>query len=369
MSTVFVRNVITLVGLSLALPSACSSDVEKIPARTPDDDGGEAGMPSSSATGGEAPGAVGASGGEAASAGAAGLPTPEGGSPAGGGQSDGGAAGAGNICPGVSPDTDADGIPDACDDDDDNDGFPDTDDPMPLDASVPGDFSTPAAILADSRVKAALEGAAAKGLNVATHLETDAPDITGYYVLGDGAGTFVATGNNVGIGTHRIGYELRYTTHPETTTVDSADVGFTRGRADVFELANGQLLRGTANEITIYARVKSACTTGNASFTVWSIAIISASVDSATGSWTSHAEVGVDVLTQGTAGCRSQYIANFATVGGWYGVSTPVATKTAVSALKYMCKDEGIGYVPTETWTRSDGSACQCTTNFGVSCK
>ncbi len=365
MSTVFVRNVITLVGLSLALPSACSSDVEKIPARTPDDDGGEAGMPSSSATGGEAPGA----GGEAASAGAAGLPTPEGGSPAGGGQSDGGAAGAGNICPGVSPDTDADGIPDACDDDDDNDGFPDTDDPMPLDASVPGDFSTPAAILADSRVKAALEGAAAKGLNVATHLETDAPDITGYYVLGDGAGTFVATGNNVGIGTHRIGYELRYTTHPDTTTVDSADVGFTRGRADVFELANGQLLRGTANEITIYARVKSACTTGNASFTVWSIAIISASVDSATGSWTSHAEVGVDVLTQGTAGCRSQYIANFATVGGWYGVSTPVATKTAVSALKYMCKDEGIGYVPTETWTRSDGSACQCTTNFGVSCK
>jgi hypothetical protein len=33
-----------------------------------------------------------------------------------------------------------------------------------------------------------------------------------------------------------------------------------------------------------------------------------------------------------------------------------------------MCVDEDRGYVPAETWTETDGTPCECTSDFAVSC-
>jgi hypothetical protein len=292
---------------------------------------------------------------------------------AGGEGGEGGAAPADN-CPNVDnsdqTDTDHDGLGDACDPDDDNDGFPDGDDPAPLDASIPGDFSTPEAILTDPRVKTALKAAADAGYPVATHTEHDAPSVTGYYTSPDATGTFVATGDGTGVGNAIAGGESRITM-TSSDTFDSAGINFTGGSPVSFGLARGQMLRGTGHEISVYATGKSVCTIGGAHYTVYLVGISSATIDANNGNWKDNAAVGVAILTDGslTTACADSFVGNSELEGGWYASQRPLTTKIEPSALEYMCVDGGSGYIPEETWTGTGSKACSCGTDYQVHCQ
>ena len=65
--------------------------------------------------------------------------------------------------------------------DSDGDGFIDVADPAPNDASNPGDFSTPEKILANPKVKKALDIAKAHGVDLNPKLGKNPPNLTGYY--------------------------------------------------------------------------------------------------------------------------------------------------------------------------------------------
>ncbi len=229
-----------------------------------------------------------------------------------------GGADAGDVivdnCPSVDNpdqlDTDHDGLGDACDPDDDNDGFPDGDDPAPKDATMPGDFSTPEAIIQDARVKAALAGAKAGGLEIPTHLERETGNVSGYYVLADGTGSFVATGDNTNVGNRVVGNETRFD-DAGNGLVDAVNVFFTAGAPISYSFSKGQLLRGTSTAVSLYSRTKSVCTEGGSNYTMYFIGITSATIDTTTGDWTNNESVGVNVGTVGTltTACRQRYAA------------------------------------------------------------
>jgi hypothetical protein len=276
-------------------------------------------------------------------------------------------------CPGVDNtdqlDTDHDGLGDACDPDDDNDGFPDGDDPAPKDATIPGDFSTPEAIIQDPRVQAALAGTKAHGLEIPTHLEHETGDVSGFYVVADVTGSFVATGDNTDVGNRIVGSETRVDDVGDGL-VDSVNIGFTSGAPIGFSFSKGQLLRGTSTAVSLYSRSKAVCTEGGSNYTMYFIGITSATIDATTGDWTNNASVGVNVGAVGTLTtvCRRRYAGNAEVLGGWSADTYPLSKKVAASALRFMCVDGGHGYVPTETWSRAGGQACQCTTAYAVSC-
>lgn len=327
-------------------------------------------------------GAAGASEGGAATSGSGGSPgageaghsgvTSGGGGPSAGA---GGAAGESSAddCSAVDnpgqTDTDGDGVTDACDEDDDDDGFRDGDDPAPLDPSIPGDFSTPEAILANPLVKTALKGAADANAAVATHTERTPPDVSGYYVTADGGGEFVATGDGTDIGRLLAGSENRLTSGKDDT-IDSAWVGFTSGSPYGYGTSLGELLRGTSNEITVYSRGKAICTEGGAHYSYWTVTIGSATIDSS-GNWTDQRSILVNVLTDGTlnAACANRIGGNAEVTGGWSAVTTPLTKKVkTTSSLQYMCVDGSSAYIPEETWRESGGNACECGTDYTVSC-
>src|SRR5690606_41282231 len=70
----------------------------------------------------------------------------------------------------------------------------------------------------------------------------------------------------------------------------------------------------------------------------------------------------------GTTPCEEFLIGNFHEAGGWYFATAPIQTKITPDQLQLMCVSEQKGYVPTETWTHTDGSACACGTDYEVNC-
>ena len=108
-------------------------------------------------------------------------------------------------------DTDNDGSGNICDLDDDNDGFDDTEDPDPLDAANPGDFSTPQAILADARVQAAIQQLESQGIHIQASTDLDPPSIAGNYLWAENEGVFTATSNGEQVGNLRVGSVFTYT--------------------------------------------------------------------------------------------------------------------------------------------------------------
>lgn len=307
------------------------------------------------------------------SEGSGGVPTASGGTAAGGDDSGDASPDPVDNCPDVDDpdqtDTDGDGEGDLCDDDDDGDGFIDGDDPAPLDPDIPGDFSTPEAILSDGRIQEALERAREAGVDIVAHTEREAPDVAGLYQREDGGGEFVASGNGEDLFRGIVGSEWRLSV-PDDDHVETVSVSFSLADPISYSLAESQLLRGKDVEFTIYERSKRVCTESDSNHARWGIGITSATLDAATGDWLDLKSLSVTVATEGilTNACEDRAAGDTATEGGWAVSVTPRVKKMNVEDLEYLCVDEAKAYAPTETWSRSDGTACECTTDYEVAC-
>jgi hypothetical protein len=266
-------------------------------------------------------------------------------------------------------DTDHDGIPDACDDDDDNDGFVDGDDPAPKDPTNPGTFYTPEQILANQHVQDALAAAKAAGHEVKAFTQHGAPAIAGYYVKPEGEGKIVASGNSANVDNGLSGLEIRVDVD-STDHLTLADVGFLNG--SLFGVAGtetGALLRGENDEFTIYYRRVTRCPEPNQDSAVYSIGLTYAKLYD-NGDWLTVRTLAVSVAVTGTvtANCAAEYTGNLETPGGWYESEAPRYVPTPLSDLSYMCTDDNVGYVPSENWARKDGTECTCTLDISVDC-
>jgi hypothetical protein len=225
-------------------------------------------------------------------------------------------------------------------------------------------------ILNDPAVQSALEDAADQGVDVATHVEKDAPDPTGYYSYALGVGTWVASGNGANVGYKTTAAELRADLQANGN-VDTAMVSsFENEPPSSYRLETGYLLRGAGNEITLYGRRSFECTLGGSSYTVSQVYIWTGVLEAGTGDWVDQVQFTVTTATEGelTSDCEVGLVGDTEFVGGWAVAKIPIATKIGVEDLTMMCVDEGRGYIPTEFWTDSFGDRCECTTNVVVAC-
>lgn len=270
---------------------------------------------------------------------------------------------------GATPfDTDGDHLADTCDDDDDGDGFRDADDPAPLDASIPGDFSTVESLLSSPLVKAALDALDLTSFGLRRDLDTMPPDITGYYASPQGGSTEQSS-NRSDLGRARARRETRYDLEPDTLVIDSADVYAPSGSPSSYGIGIGNLFRGVGARFTIYARELFVCTAGGANFTGARISITSGEVGS-DGSLVDLRNLLVTVHTEGALNnaCRNLQAGDLESSGGWVANRLPDALRVAPTALELMCIDQDAGYVPTESWTRTGGAHCNCRESYQVTC-
>lgn len=250
----------------------------------------------------------------------------------------------------------------------DGDGWIDADDPAPDDAAKPGDFSTPEAILMDGRVKRALDAAQKAGYPLRPSLARSPRDPSGLFRQEDRAGRFVATSNGADVGIRLAGAELNLTVYGDLT-LDAAAISFTGGKPTAFSVSQGAQVRGTDEVVTTYTRTKQTCTLAGADFTVWSVGV---STDSeAKGATPQTVSLRVTIGTAGelNSACADYLVANVEEDGGWSAAVVPSARRITPSEAQFMCKDAGAAYVPTQRWTRKDGTSCECTKDYAVSCE
>ena len=239
----------------------------------------------------------------------------------------------------------------------------------PLDTDAPGDFSTPEKVLADPRIVAAIEGLRDAGFEFEPHLETDPPDLTGYFRKADGEGEFVANSGGGGIGVNMVGFEVRTRlTEDRDRTLDTARVGFTSGEPISFSIVTSQTLRGTGNEFTIYTTVRSVCTEAGTNYERFAVAIDTGTVDAA-GNLIDTLGLNATVATEGelTDKCASRANGLTENENEWSASLVPLQAKVEASELEFMCVDAADAFVPTERWSR-DGTTCECTLDYEVSC-
>ena len=279
-------------------------------------------------------------------------------------------------CPGLENssqlDTDLDDQGDVCDFDDDGDGFNDDDDPAPLDNTVPGDFSTPEAILSNPLIRQALDETALQGIVITPDLGLDPPDISGYYVFAEGSGMAIATSDGTDIGSPLVGSERRITVNPDNTTT-GATVSFTMGNPIGFGAGQGVRVpyRGESNHFSSYGRSGLTCTEGGSNYAVQSVVILVGNSDVATGNIVDVTAIGVTVNTTGnlTPVCASRFGGNTESVGEWLVTTEPLFERVQPASLTYMCVDDDAAYAPTETWVGSDGLDCSCTESYMIMCQ
>lgn len=263
-------------------------------------------------------------------------------------------------------DTDGDGQGNVCDDDDDQDGFADEEDPEPLDVDVPGDFSTPEKVLADPRMADAIESLREAGFELETYLETNPPDVAGYFRKEAGEGEFVANSGGGGVGVAIIGSESR-TLLSENGRLETSKVSFD-SEPIAFSIVTGQTLRGTGKKFTIYRTSRSVCTESDSNYVRYFVTIESGKVN-ANGDLVDVLSLGLTVASQGelTPDCADRANGLTENENEWTAALAPLTSKLEVSDLEYMCVDGDFGYAPTETWSRA-AKACECTLDYQVSC-
>ena len=277
-------------------------------------------------------------------------------------------------CPNIeNPDptnTDGDLLFDVCDPDDDGDGFNDENDPAPLDPAIPGDFSTPEAILSNDAMALALQEAEAAGYPVVTELGVNPPDLSGYYIREDAAGSFPVNSSSFDQGRGWVGAESRVE-QTSNNFIKGAAVSFTSFEPISFSISEGTIVRGDGNSYTTYSRTKGTCTEENSDYEIFSVSITSATVNETTGDIESLRGVSttVDVAGELTTACADRTTGLRELVGNWSVSEVSVVRKVIPSALSYMCVSDDDAYVPTETWINNDGLSCSCTLEYQLVCE
>ena len=277
-------------------------------------------------------------------------------------------------CPGIDnpsqQDTDGDGQGDACDLDDDGDGFNDVDDSAPLDNTIPGDFSTPEAIINNPLMRKALGEARALGIEVRTDQGLSPPNLTGYYVRDDLNGVFTATRNGQSVGFRLVGRETRMISKPGNF-IDRSGVVFTDQKPIAFSIGQGSIIRGEGNFFTVYSRGKGTCTEANSDYDTFFVAISSSTLDPSSGDILYTTSLGVTVDTDGelTTACISRIAGDAELKGGWSIFSNDLINRSEAANLQYMCVDGDAAYAPTEIWKNTSGLSCSCTKSYTMICQ
>ena len=267
-------------------------------------------------------------------------------------------------------DTDGDGAGDACDLDDDDDGFADVDDPAPLDKTIPGDFSTVDAILADDAIRNAIAEAEAVGFTLPTLRGLSPPDRSGYYRRADITGRSPFNSSGTDQGRPIVGGEFRIDQLPDNSYT-SATVNFTSNQPISYSVAEGSLIRGEGNRYTTYARVRSTCTESGSDYSTFVVSIASANINAISGNIEDYRSISTTVSADGTLtqACADRSSGDSELPGSWAVYEIPLATKAQPQELIYMCVDDDAAYAPTETWLSSDGLACSCGEDYQISCQ
>jgi hypothetical protein len=262
-------------------------------------------------------------------------------------------------CPPTSPDSDGDGLVDACDPDDGNDGFSDSQDPWPMDVARPGDYSTPEKILAAPAVVAALAAAKKAGAELAIQTGTTPPELTGHYIKWFGEGRGIASSDRRAVGMRLSGSESRLTVRKGIAT--GAWVSFVPDRRLSFGVNEITLVRGQGDLYTLYEMRRVPCSDGKG--TKLMVSLLSGTWDSTAGRRRDERSLSVVVQMDGkssAAECKDK---------AWWVDHTPEIVQVEPGALNFMCRDGATAYVAGESWTRPDDSTCMCTSDFQVSCK
>ena len=268
-------------------------------------------------------------------------------------------------------DTDNDSKGNVCDSDDDNDGFNDNDDPAPLDPSIPGDFSTPEAIMQHSLIRKAFEEVENKGFDIPTKQALTPPNLTGYYLLDDSHGTFLATSNNTDVGKSLIGSEIKFLSEPNNH-ISSTNVFFDNTQPLGYTLEKGSLIRGENNQFTIYSRGKSTCTENGADYKMYFVKVSTAELDTNSGNILNTKNLSVTVATEGnlTTTCANRWAGEGELKGGWTLYTSDLKKRIRdINDFNHMCVDDNNAYIPTEIWTNNSGKSCTCTKEYKVSCQ
>ncbi len=239
-----------------------------------------------------------------------------------------------------------------------------------MDNTKPGNFSTPEAILDDPTVQTAIAAAQQAGVVLRTDTGQTPPNISGFYNRADFAGRFTATDNGTDIGRPLVGNEKRVE-QSNGNAIAAAGVSYTGGSPVFFKLAEGSLIRGEGNLFTIYTRGKSTCTEAGSDYKTFSVSITSGEWEPATGNIIDSRvlSVTIDVAGQLTTACANRIAGAAELVGGWSVYEYDLDELVEPSSLIYMCVEDDSAYVPTETWTGSDGLACSCTVDYQISCQ
>ncbi len=271
---------------------------------------------------------------------------------------------------GDSLDTDGDGTVDTIDTDDDNDGFLDVDDVSPLDQTVPGDFSSPEAILNQTVIRDAIDEASAQGFTIQALTGLAPPDIGGYYHEEERTTVFVATDTGEHVGNTRSGAEFRYDQLADNT-INGAVVNYDQGNPTSYSISSNSMLRGTEGHFTRYSRSRVTCTIDQSDFSVLFVGISTAQIDSQTLDFVDRKRISISVGTFGeaTEACNDYYAGGAESVGGWSASEAPRIFRTEPSQFQYMCVDDDRAFSPTESWVADDGRSCSCTKDYVTSCQ
>jgi hypothetical protein len=225
-------------------------------------------------------------------------------------------------------------------------------------------------LLARPHVQEALAAAAAAGYPIIAETQPEPPALSGYYLKPYGEGRFVASGNGANLTSGVLGNERRVKVSDDGSAAEASVSFDATGQPFSSVVTSGLLLRGANGNFTLYQSYTLPCRVQGSDLVIEGLGIESGRFVSTTGDWESIRRIAITVAASGTqtSDCANAFAGDTEAPGGWIVAETPRYQRIDVADLQAMCVDESAGYVAGEIWTRADGTACSCSTDFLVDC-
>jgi len=238
--------------------------------------------------------------------------------------------------------------------DSDGDGFKDYMDYAPNDASKPLDFSTLEKIVANPKVKAALEVAKNNGVAIDIQTGSNPPNLTGYYKSGL-QGYVVDSYGGLHNGRFLRASERRACTVKGLYKMRSVEFvdSFDDRKYGIISAAK---IRGEGNRFTMYYPFLQSCSDGTNAYSMY----IESGKVNGDGDIVEYRSIEAEVAYTGSTNCGIK----------WKVRKLDTFKKvTDLSKLEHMCVDGDKAYVPKETWTNRKGESCRCSTDHEAVCQ